>query len=173
MAASIGESPPRQALGRSVIKEYRGDGYGRQHLVYQTQAGLWVNANLYLPDESKNRMPGIIIAHSLHAAKTQFELQDMGILWSRAGSAVLVMDKSGYGERFEGYPWEREFYHSRYITGMQLYSVGESLMKWMVWDILRGVDLLLARKDVDDQRIVLLGAVAGGGDPAAVAAALD
>src|SRR5258708_20393918 len=43
----------------------------------------------------------------------------------------------------------------------------------MVWDIMRSVDLLLERKDVDDKRIILLGAVAGGGDPAAVTAALD
>ena len=173
LAASMGEFPQRQALGTRVVKEYRGDGYLRQDLVYQTQPGFWVTANLYLPGDSKTRMPGIIIAHSLHAPKTQFELQDMGMLWARLGCAVLVMDQVGYGERFEGYPWEREYYHSRYVTGMQLYAVGESLIKWMVWDIMRSVDLLLERKDVDDKRIVLLGAVAGGGDPAAVAAALD
>jgi cephalosporin-C deacetylase-like acetyl esterase len=56
---------------------------------------------------------------------------------------------------------------------MQLYLAGESLMKWMVWDVMRAVDLLLARHDVDPARIVLLGAVAAGGDPAAVTAALD
>jgi len=173
LAASISEFPPRQPLGTRVLKQYNGDGYQRQDLVYQTRPGFWVTANLYLPSDSKGRMPGILIAHSLHAPKTQFELQDMGILWARAGCAVLVMDQIGYGERMEGYPWEREFYHSRYITGMQLYTVGESLMKWMVWDIVRGIDLLIERKDVDDKQIILLGAVAGGGDPAAVAAALD
>jgi dienelactone hydrolase len=118
-------------------------------------------------------MPGIVIAHSLHAAKTQFELQDMGILWGRAGCAVLVIDQAGYGERLEGYPWAREFYHSRYVSGMQLYLVGESLIQWMAWDLIRGIDLLLERKDVDEKQIILLGAVAGGGDPAAVVAALD
>jgi hypothetical protein len=56
---------------------------------------------------------------------------------------------------------------------MQLYVAGESLIKWMVWDTMRGVDLLLERQDVDPQKIILLGAVAGGGDPAAVTAALD
>ena len=173
LAASMGEFPQRRPLETRVMKEYRGEGYQRQDVVYQSQPGLWVTANLYLPNDIKNRMPGIVIAHSLHAPKTQFELQDMGILWARAGCAVLVMDQVGYGERTEGYPWEREFYHSRYVTGMQLYTVGESLIKWMVWDIMRGVDLLLERKEVDDKRIILLGAVAGGGDPAAVAAALD
>src|SRR5262249_46843349 len=36
-----------------------------------------------------------------------------------------------------------------------------------------GVDLLLSRPGIDRARIILLGAVAGGGDPAAVTAALD
>ena len=173
LAASIGEFPPREPLSTRVLKEYHGEGYRRQDIVYQARPGFWVTANLYLPSEANAGMPGIIIAHSLHAPKTQFELQDMGILWARSGCAVLVLDQVGYGERFEGYPWSREFYHSRYITGMQLYTVGESLMKWMVWDIMRGVDLLLEHKGVDSKRIILLGAVAGGGDPAAVTAALD
>jgi hypothetical protein len=43
----------------------------------------------------------------------------------------------------------------------------------MVWDLSRGVDVLLAQRGVDRERIALLGAVAGGGDPAAVTAALD
>jgi dienelactone hydrolase len=46
-------------------------------------------------------------------------------------------------------------------------------MQWMAWDLRRGIDLLLERPYIDPERIVLLGAVAGGGDPAAVAAALD
>lgn len=173
LQASLGEFPPRRPLENRVIKRFLGDGYRREDIVYQTRPDFWVTANLYLPSEPKQQVPAIVIAHSLHAAKTQFELQDMGMLWARAGCAVLVMDQVGYGERFEGYPWSREFYHSRYVTGMQLYLAGESLIKWMVWDILRGIDLLLERKDVDEKRIILLGAVAGGGDPAAVAAALD
>jgi len=173
LAASLGEFPAKKDLNTRVVKEFRGDGYRRQDLVYESQPGFWVTANLYLPIESKDRMPAIVIAHSLHWPKTQFELQDMGILWARSGCAVLVMDQAGYGERIEGYPWNRDGYHSRYITGMQLYLVGESLIKWMAWDIIRGIDLLVERKDVNDKEIILLGSVAGGGDPAAVVAALD
>jgi dienelactone hydrolase len=173
LAASLGEFPSRGPLQTRVIKEFRGDRYRRQDLVYQSQPGFWVTANLYLPNATKEHMPGIVIAHSLHGPKTQFELQDMGILWSRAGCAVLVMDQIGYGERLEGHPLEGDFYQSRYITGMQLYLVGESLIKWMSWDIMRGIDLLMERKDVDQERVILLGSVAGGGDPAAIVAALD
>ena len=94
------------------------------------------------------------------------------------------MDHLGHGERRQhpfrteaDYPRPfrvgRQDYYFRYNTGAQLHLVGESLMGWMVWDLMRGLDLLLSRPGIDKDRIILLGAVAGGGDPAAVTAALD
>jgi hypothetical protein len=83
------------------------------------------------------------------------------------------MDQLGSGERLQSQPWLCEGYYSRYALGMQLYLAGDSLMKWMVWDLMRGIDLLADRSYVDPKRIIMLGAVAGGGDPAAVTAALD
>ncbi len=129
-------------------------------------------------------MPGLLICHSHHHPKTQSELQEMGILWARAGCLVLVMDQLGHGERRQ-HPFRtkddyagafrpsRQDYYFRYNVGMQLHVIGESLIGWMAWDLMRGVDLLLSRPGVDRTRIILLGAVAGGGDPAAVTAALD
>ncbi|MBL8234157.1 MAG: acetylxylan esterase, partial [Bryobacterales bacterium] len=140
---------------------------------YQSRPGLWIAANLYLPESPRGRVPAFIIVPSHHRPRTQMELQDMGILWARAGSAVLIADNLGHGERIQTYPWNREGYHARYNLGMQLYAAGESLIKWMVWDIMRSVDLLTSRNEVDPSKIILLGAVAGGGDPAAVAAAVD
>jgi hypothetical protein len=93
--------------------------------------------------------------------------------WARGGVAVLIMDQLGSGERLQSQPWLREGYYSRYAMGMQLYLAGDSLMKWMVWDSMRAIDLLTETPYVDPKRIVMLGAVAGGGDPAAVTAALD
>ena len=173
LKASMGEFPARTPLQTRVTKEFEGDGYRRQDLIYQSWPGMWVTANLYLPLRSPARMPGIIIVHSHHRPRTQAELQDMGILWARAGCAVLIMDQIGHGERIQNYPWNREPYHSRYIMGMQLYLAGESLLKWIVWDVMRGIDLLIERKDVNPDQIILLGAVAAGGEPAAVTAALD
>ena len=173
LSAVIGPLPPPAPPETRVTKQYAGAGYRRLDLVYRSRPGLWVTANLYLPAIASGRRPGIVIVHSHHRPRTQAELQDMGILWARAGAAVLIMDQLGAGERLENYPWNREAYHSRYLLGMQLDLAGESLIGWMVRDILAGVDLLLARPDVDREKIILLGAVAGGGDPAAVAAALD
>ena len=129
-------------------------------------------------------MPGILVSHSHHNPKTQGELQDMGVTWARSGCLVLVPDHLGHGERRQhpfrseaDYPRPfragRQDYYFRANAGMQLHLVGESLMGWMAWDLMRGLDLLLSQPGIDGDRIILLGAVAGGGDPAAVTAALD
>ncbi|MGH9327969.1 MAG: acetylxylan esterase [Terriglobia bacterium] len=173
LRVGLGKFPARCPLEMRVTQEFHGNGYRRENLVYQSQPGLWVTANLYLPEQHRDMMPGIIIVHSKHASKTQFELQDMGIIWARAGCAVLVPDRLGFGERIQTYPWDRAAINSLYILGTQLQLTGENLTKWEVWDVMRSVDLLLARKDINQKQIILLGAVAGGGDIAGVAAALD
>jgi hypothetical protein len=167
-----------------VTRTLGGEGYRIENLVFESRPGLLVTANLYLPTKTTKAMPGILICHSHHNPKTQGELQDMGMTWARLGCAVLVMDQLGHGERRQ-HPYTdakqharpfkpgRQDYYFRYNVGNQLYVIGDSLIGWMAWDMMRGVDLLLSRPGIDKDRIILLGAVAGGGDPAAVTAALD
>ncbi|MGI8978351.1 MAG: alpha/beta hydrolase [Pirellulaceae bacterium] len=180
---SEGPMPPDN-LNVKITRTFQGDGYLIENLVFESRPGLLVTANLYRPAKPRDAMPGILICHSHHAPKTQGELQDMGISWARQGCLVLVMDQLGHGERRQhafrtasDYPGEfrpsRQDYYFRYNSGMQLHLIGESLIGWMANDLSRGVDLLLRQDEVDEERIILLGAVAGGGDPAAVAAALD
>lgn len=182
---SLGASAevPRE-IPVKVARKLEGDGFRIENLVFESRPQLLVTANLYVPVPERTSMPGIVIIHSHHNPKTQAELQDMGMTWARLGCLVLVMDQVGHGERRQhpfvdaaSYPGTfkvgRQDYFFRYMTAMQLYLVGESLIGWMAWDISRGVDLLLARPGVDPKRILLLGSVAGGGDPAGVAAALD
>jgi cephalosporin-C deacetylase-like acetyl esterase len=170
----IGPMPERTPLRTTVTKRLStGDGFVIENLVFESRPHLLVSANLYLPEKISAKMPALIVIHSHHAPKTQVELQDLGMTSARAGTAVLIMDQINAGERSQSQPWARESYYGRYATGNQLYLAGESLIKWMAWDIIRGVDVLLERPYIDPDRIVLLGAVAGGGDPAALTATLD
>lgn len=187
---SLGTFPvPAGKLQVTVTKSLKGDGFLVECLVFESRPGLSVTANLYRPAESRRRisgpkMPGILICPSHHNPKTQSELQDMGMTWARQGCMVLVMDNLGHGERRQ-HPFRsagdfpdpfrvsRQDYHFRYNVGMQLHLIGDSLIGWMVRDLMRGVDLLLQQPGVDAERIILLGSVAGGGDPAAVTAAID
>ena len=120
-----------------------------------------MTANLYLPEKPSGKIPAIVVVHSQHAPKTHSELQDMGMTWARSGTAVFVMDKICAGERTQTKPWFKESNYGRSAIGNQLYLAGESLIKWMAWDIMRGIDLLLERSNIDPNRIVLICAVAG------------
>lgn len=167
-----------------TTKTIDGDGFVIKNTLYESRPGWWVAANLYLPAKPPEKMPGIVIAHSHHGGKSGGELQDMGMTWARAGVAVLVPDQHGYGERRQhdfnsdkDYPKPfkagRQDYFFRYVSNLQLSAVGDSLMGWMAWDLMRGVDVLLKQPTIDPKRIILMGSVAGGGDPAGVTAALD
>ncbi len=176
------DSPAR--LNVHITGRLPGEGFTIRNVLYESRPGLWVTGNLYLPQPLVANPPGLLIAHSHHRDKPQSELQDMGMTWARAGCVVLVIDQFGSGERrlhpfaraedyAQPFPVSRQDYRFRYDSGVQLHLLGESLMGWMVWDLMRGVDLLLQEAGADPQRIGLLGAVAGGGDPAGVTAALD
>ncbi len=174
LKASFGPFPVRTPLKTEVTRRLDyGQGFVIENVLFESRPGLVVAANLYLPSKIRDKMPAVVMVHSHHAPKEQSELQDMGMTWARSGVAVLVPELLGGGERLQSQAWSRESYYSRYAMGMQLYLAGESLTKWMVWDLIRGIDMLLERPYVDPKRIVMIGAVAGGGDPAAAAAAID
>ena len=162
-----------------VTRTLEGDGYRIENLVFESRPGLVVTANLYRPADPPRSMPGILISHSHHNPKTQGELQDMGMTWARqrlpgAGhgpprprraAAAPVPHRGRLSAPLPGRPAGLLFPPQHRL---QLHLVGESLMGWMVWDLMRGLDLLLSRPGIDKDRVILLGAVAGGGDPAAV-----
>ena len=170
----IGPLPERTPLLSTVTRRINyDDGFTIENIVFESRPNFIVTANLYLPEKYSGRIPAIVFVHSHHTSKTNYEIQDMGMTWARSGTAVLVIDQICAGERIQTQPWHRESYYGRYATGNQLYLAGESLIKWMAWDIMRGIDLLLERPYIDPSRIVLLGGVAGGGDPAALTTNLD
>lgn len=174
----------RNSVKKRVTKAIKGDGFIVECLVFNAWPEMLVTANLYRPAKPTKSMPGIMICHSHHNPKEESELQDMGMNWARQGCYVLVIDQLGHGERRQhpfrsSSDFDKEFrasrqdYYFRYNVGIQLHLIGDSQIGWMVSDMLHGVDLLLELPNIDSTRIALLGAVAGGGDPAAVTAAID
>jgi cephalosporin-C deacetylase-like acetyl esterase len=182
---SLGELPARRETPDALVtRTLHGDDFAIDNLVFESRPGLIVTANLYRPTQPGDAMPGFLICHSHHNSKTHGELQDMGVTWARHDCLVLIIDLLGHGERRQhpfhvqhdycgAFPVGRQDYYFRYSTGLQLALIGESLMGWMVGDVMRGLDLLLAQPGVEPERIILIGAVAGGGDVAAVTAAVD
>ncbi len=182
---SLGNFPEAPKQVKVVTtKKLQGDGFAIENIIYESRPSFYVTANLYVPADTSKPMPGFIVIHSHHNPKTQGELQDMGIMWARQGCLVLIPDTVGHGERREhgfvdakSFPEKfevgRQDYRFRYNSALQLHLVGESLIGWMVWDLMRGVDVLYQRPNLDKEKVMVFGSVAGGGDPCAVFAALD
>ena len=154
------------------------------NVVFQGHMDLPVTANLYRPTRTAQKRPAILICHSHHDPKSEEELQCMGKTWAQQGCTVFIMDLLGHGERRQhpfitpadyrgSFRVDRQDYYFRSVLGMQLDVIGESLMGWMVQDMRRGIDLLWADPRIDRDRIIVIGAVAGGGDLAAMVGALD
>lgn len=185
LGISLGYAPPaRNKFRTRVTGTHAGDGFAVDNITFTNDFGLPITANLYRPAKIDKSHPGIVIVHSHHNGKSQSELQDMGIGWARRGAYVLVPDMFGHGERRvhpftdeSKYPGSfrpgRQDYYFRYNLGMQLHLLGETLMGWFVWDLTQCVEVLLQQPGIDKKRIAMFGSVAGGGDPVAVAAALD
>lgn len=185
LRASLGNFPRERPPVRIVTASTQaGDGFAIDNVLYESRPGLWVSANLYRPAAAPQSAPGFVICPAHHTAKTHGELQDMGMTWARLGAYVLVGDQVGHGERRE-HPFQRDSdyvksfrlgrqdYYFRYDTGVQAQLVGESLAGQIAWDLSCGADVLLAQPGIDPRRLAILGSVAGGGDPAAIAGALD
>jgi cephalosporin-C deacetylase-like acetyl esterase len=185
LRASLGDFPEQvKSVKPRIARTLEGDGYGVDNLVYESRPGLFVTANLYRPAQPGKSMPGIIVTLSHQSPKENGWRQDMGMTWARAGCLVLIPDHLGHGERRQHpfrtagdfpqpLPLDRQDYYFRYDAGVQLQLVGDSLMGWLVWDQMRGVDVLLGQAGIDPKRILLVSEPAGGGDVAAVTAALD
>lgn len=182
---SLGTWPEApKSIAQHVTRTIEGRDYRIDNIVYESRPGVWVTGNLYYPSRRVEKSPVILIVHSHHQPKHEGEIQDMGITWARLGCHVLCIDQLGHGERRQhsfhsskDYPKEfrvgRQDYYSRYNLNLQLSLIGDSLMGWMAWDLMRGLDVALGRPGADKDRVILLGSVAGGGDVAGVTAALD
>ena len=82
--AAPGAEPPKDLKVR-VTRTLDGDGYRVENVVFESRPGVLVTANLYAPEKPGKKMPGILIVHSHHNPKTQGELQDMGMTWTKSG----------------------------------------------------------------------------------------
>jgi cephalosporin-C deacetylase-like acetyl esterase len=161
-----------EVTGRS-----EGDGYRVENLWYESLPGYRVTANLYLPSQGKGPFPAIITQPG-HGVDGRLGAHGFSVNFARAGFVVLSIDIVGEGERIQHYDPEIGASKVGRPTGEhsmafeQALPTGGHVSRFFIQDAIRGVDLLMARGDVDDQRIGAFGC-SGGGTVTAYLAALD
>ncbi len=174
----IGPFPEKTPLNINVTGIIHMEGYRVEKLIYESQPGYYVTSALFIPENLKGRAPAILnpIGHSTLSFRRDI-YQHTIINLVKKGFIVLTYDQIGQGERLQYY--EKESGKSRFgstqehsYPGAQCFISGYSPAKYFIWDGIRGIDVLLSRKEVDPDRIGLTG-LSGGGTSTAFIGAID
>ena len=175
----VGPFPEKMPLNAKVVRTIDKGDYRVEHIVYESQPGFYVTSSIFIPDGLKGKAP-VVIYTSGHANEGYRSRTYQHVILNlvKKGFIVFAFDPVGQGERLEYYDSEtgrssvggptKE--HS--YPGTQAFITGSSQARYMIWDGIRAVDYLLARKEVDPARIGITGR-SGGGTQAAYIAALD
>jgi len=129
--------------------------------VFTAEPGSRVPAVLYRPPSPSGRVPAVVLTFGHGGSKSRWQYNFAGQLYARMGLACLALDPIGEEER-----------HARGELGTRAHDpqpvveradrAGRLIMGKLVFDTMRGVDMLLERDDVDPRRIGVTGNSLGG-----------
>ncbi len=123
-----------------ILSESSGDGFRWQHIRFESEPGIEVEGQLYLPSSavsSAGRKPAVLLV----TGKLSDWLKER---IAKSGRVVLEMEP----RRSYGQDSHRPFVGD-YLADERATEIGLNLPAMRAHDLLRGVDLLAAREDVD------------------------
>jgi dienelactone hydrolase len=161
---------PRVALAPELAELPPVDGLKKYHLWYSADAGERVPGYLLLPDAKayRGRRPVVIALHGTGGNKD--EMADIVLKAARAGFVGVAIDGRFHGERTRAGQGSAEY--NAAIAEAFRSGKGHPFYYDTSWDVMRLVDYLVTRKDVDAARIGLTG-ISKGGIETYLAAAAD
>ena len=165
--------PPRVDLKSVVTGRLEQEGFVVEKLQFQSMPGLYVTANLYLPQSVAAPAPAVLYVCGHAIVKTngiscgnKTGYQHHGIWFARHGYVCLLIDTVQLGE-IEG------LHHGTYREGMWWWNArGYTPAGVEAWNSIRALDYLETRPEVDRDRIGMTGR-SGGGSYTWTTAALD
>ena len=146
------------------------NGYRIEKLAIDSEPGLRTPALLFTPISQNARRRAVLYVHEEGKAvdaKAGGEIEKL----VREGAMVLAIDLRGRGETREGEKREWDMF-GQFYSAMTAFLVGRTMVGLQAQDIVRAVDVLASRSDVDMESLSAF----GKGDAAVVllhAAALD
>lgn len=185
----IGGFPTQRQPLRPIALETRTfPGYTREKIVFDSQPGVSVLAYLLLPKKTR-RPAAVMICVPGHGRgvddivgideqgrdrtdKAGYQ-HDFAIQVAEAGLAALAIEPMGFGCRRD--PANARLGLSRKacepVAGGAL-LVGQTMIGWRVWDVMRTLDYIATRSELDETRIGCMG-ISGGGTVTLFSTALD
>ncbi len=174
----IGALPTtRSPLNAKSAGTLERDGFRIEKIIFESLPAFYVTANVYIPASGAGPFPAVVMTpgHSPTGKAGEYQL---AANFARNGIAALAYDPMSEGERLQyfdpatgksavGGPTGE---HSQAALAADL--TGEHISRYFVWDAMRAIDYLAARKDIDAERIGAFGC-SGGGTVTAYLTALD
>ena len=156
----MGPFPEKTPLNVQITGVVQKEGYRIEKTIYESVPNNFVTGALYIPDGVKENAPAIFYAcgHTLDGFKNA-TYQHIIINLVKKGFVVFTIDPMGQGERYEYWNEENnepQFSnpdHAHSFAGAQCLISGYSTASYFIWDVVRGIDYLLSRKEVDPNRL--------------------
>jgi len=163
MVSWTGPFPERTPLNARVTGRFEREDYVVEKVLFESRPGFLVSANLYLPRQLTGPRPAVlnVIGHST-GGKIMPKIQRRGIGLAKKGFVALTIDCIGQGERrIPMYPSSNPGRAHKTI-GKQAFISGTHLFNFMAWDVIRAIDYLESRPEVDREWIGITGCSGGG-----------
>lgn len=162
--------------------------YERETVIFQSREELSVYAYFLMPEGASMPLPcviclpghgrgvddivGINADGTIRQTYAGYQM-DFALQCVEHGYAVLAVEQLGFGHRRD----ERARNQSPETSSCQPAAgaallLGETMLGWRVYDVIRAVDYLNTREEVESDRIAVMG-ISGGGATALFTAAID
>jgi len=162
--------------------------YRREKLVFQSRPGMSVLAYLILPKQARSAIPAVIcisghgrgvddlvgidLEGRNRTDKPPYQ-HDFALQVAEAGMAAVAIEPLGFGARRDPVNKKKGLAQKACepAAGAAL-LLGQTILGWRVWDIMRTVDWIETRPELDAHRIGTMG-ISGGGTASLFSAALE
>ncbi|MFC2125654.1 alpha/beta hydrolase family protein [Bacteroidota bacterium] len=178
-AKILGPFPEKTTLNAQITGIIKRDGYRIEKIIYESIPNYYVTGLMYIPNGTRKKAPAIFYTCGHSKIGFRYEgYQHIPVNLVKKGFVVFTIDPMGQGERYEY--WDLEANKPRFpvpdhehsYAGAQCLLGGYSTGRYFIWDLVRGVDYMLSRKEVDAARIGMTGG-SGGGNTTAYMGAFD
>ena len=163
---------PPVALKPDLVELVPVEGLRKIHFWFSSDATERVPGYLLMPDAAryKGRRPVVIVLHGTGGNKDNGQIAELVRRSAQAGFIGVAIDGRFHGERAKAGTGSTEYNDA--IARAFKTGEGHPFYYDTVWDVMRLVDYLSTRKDVDATRIGLTG-ISKGGIETYLAAAAD
>jgi dienelactone hydrolase len=182
-----GMDDPRCALRPQVVERKQMDGYVREKVVYSSRPEMLVPAYVLIPDQAEGRLPAVVCCSGHGHGKDDLVgideqgrqrtsgssyQKDFAIQMVRRGFVAIAPEHLGFGERRDPWDIKNGVGASCHQHSLAATLFGRTNSGMRVYDVMRCLDYLETRPEVDAGRLGCLG-ISGGGLVTLFSAAMD